>query len=176
MVKKKCIFLDRDGVLNRSIIRKNKAYAPTNINQFYFFPKVKMAIKKLQKKFKLVIISNQPDVGKKKIKLQEIKKMNNKITSELKINDIYYCFHKQSQSCKCRKPNTLLFIKAIKKFNIDVKKSYMIGDRKSDIDAGINIGCKTVFIERKYNEKKPNNYTFLAKNLHHATERILRKL
>ena len=52
----------------------------------------------------------------------------------------------------------------------------MIGDRKSDIDAGINLGCKTVFIDRKYMEEKPNNYTFLAKNLHNATERILKNL
>ena len=123
MVKKKCIFLDRDGVLNRSIIKNNKAYAPKKISQFFFLPKVKRAIKKLKKKFLLVIISNQPDVGKKKINLKEIKKMNNRIISELKIHDIYYCFHKQNQSCKCRKPRTLLFKKAIKKFNIDVKKA-----------------------------------------------------
>ena len=117
---------------------------------FIFLPNVIKSIKEL-KKYLLIIISNQPDIAKGNLQVRE--KMNNKIFKYLKVDDIYICRHSREDNCHCRKPKVGLFKKAIKKYSIDIYQSYMIGDRKIDIDAGNKVILKqfllTKIIQRK---------------------------
>ena len=76
------------------------------------------------------------------------------------VDEIYTCYHSQSENCKCRKPKNYFFKEASRKYDIDFENSYMIGDRKSDIDAGNSVNCKTIFIDRSYSEIQPNNQNF----------------
>ena len=113
----------------------------------------------------IIIVTNQPDISRGKLSLEDFNKMTKKIFKILQVDDLFFCPHTQEINCGCRKPKIELFNKAIKKYNIDLKKSYMIGDRRSDIEAGELIKCKTIFIDRNYAEKKPFNYNYKCNNL-----------
>ena len=172
MVKKKAIFFDRDGVLNIPIIYKKKSFAPLKIKDFRIYPHVKKFCKILKKNFLLIIVTNQPDVKRGKLKISELEKMHYKLFDKILYDALFFSTSLTKRS-KYRKPNTGMLIKAIKKFNINSKKSYLIGDRWSDIEAGKKVGCKTIFIDRNYEEKKPNKFDFKAKSFSMAAKYIL---
>ena len=93
-----------------------------------------------------------------------------------KINKIYTCIHTREQKCKCRKPMSGMLIEAARIDRINLKKSYMIGDRYMDILCGNKAGCKTIFINRNYKEKKPIQQIASVKNLREATNCIINRL
>ena len=92
-------------------------------------------------------------------------KINSYIKDKLKLDDILVCYHDDSDNCECRKPKPGLLLEASKKWDIDLKKSYMIGDRCKDIEAGKRAGCKTIFIDLNYKEAKPKNPDFTTDSL-----------
>tara|TARA_Y100000591_G_C21568072_1_gene561983 strand:- start:10 stop:543 length:534 start_codon:yes stop_codon:yes gene_type:complete len=172
VVKKKAIFLDRDGVLNKPIIYKNKGFAPLKIEDFHMYPHVKKFCKILKKNFLLIIVTNQPDVKRGKLKISELEKMHHKLFNKIFYDALFFSTSLTRRS-KYRKPNIGMLTKAIEKFKINSKRSYLIGDRWSDIEAGKKVGCKTIFIDRNYEEKKPNKFDFKAKSFSMAAKYIL---
>ncbi len=172
MVKKKAIFLDRDGVLNIPKIYKGKTYAPLKYKNFLLYPNVKKFCDILKKNFLIIVVTNQPDIKKGKLKINELDKMHRKLFKKISYDDLLYSTSLTNRS-KFRKPNPGMLIKAIKKFDIDTKKSYLIGDRWSDIEAGNRIGCRTIYIDRNYKEKKPYKFDFRAKSFSMAAKYIL---
>lgn len=162
---KKAFFLDRDGILNKSIIIKRKPYAPVKIEDFminYKFLAVTRYLKSLN--YLLIMVTNQPDVSKKKIPKKFINKINNKLKNYFSLDDIYTCFSANDKNSR-RKPNPGMLFEAQKKWDINMKKSYIVGDRKKDIDAGVRAGVKTIFLDKGYKESKPNNYNFKIRSL-----------
>ena len=155
MVKKnKVVFFDRDGVLNKSLFENGKPVAPRKIKNFIINPNSKRVINYLKEMgYIIIVVTNQPDVGNGFAKKKDIKKMNKKIKDTLFVDEIYTCFHSQKDNCSCRKPKIALFEKANKKYNIDKTKSYMIGDRYSDIRAGIAFNVKTILLGDGYREE-----------------------
>jgi len=156
------IFLDRDGVVNYSIIRNNNPYAPLNLSELKIIPEIKRVIDFFKlKKFKIFVITNQPDVARGKANRDEIEKINAFIQSQLLIDEIFTCYHDNQDQCECRKPKPGAFIILSQKYNIDLSKSIMVGDRAKDIEAAKNAHCSSVFIDYGYNEPKPvdQNYT-----------------
>ncbi len=172
MVKKKAIFLDRDGVLNIPKIYKKKGFAPLKIEDFRLYPRVEKFCKLLKKNFLLIIVTNQPDIKRGKLKISDLKKMHHKLFNKILYDALFFSTSLTTRS-KYRKPNAGMLTKAIEKFNINSKKSYLIGDRWSDIEAGKKVGCKTIFIDRNYKEKKPNKFDFKAKSFSMAAKYIL---
>ena len=172
MVKKKALFLDRDGVLNIPKIYNGKSYAPLKLNNFRLYPGVKKFCKILKKNYLLIVVTNQPDIKKGKLKISELDKMHARLYKSISYDYLLYSTATSLRS-KFRKPNPGMLIKSIKKFNINVKKSYLIGDRWSDMEAGQKIGCKTIFIERNYREKKPIKFDFKVKSFSMAAKYIL---
>lgn len=154
---KKAIFFDRDGVLNKAIIRKKKPYAPKNISRFVIYKNLKKHILKLkQKNYLILVVTNQPDFFLKS--KAQIIQMHKKLKKNLPINKIFCSYNVNNKSYK-KKPNIGLVEKYIKINKIDLKKSYVVGDRWRDIDFAHNLNCKSIFINRKYKEKlnkKPN--------------------
>lgn len=170
----KAIFLDRDGVINKTIIFEGKTYPPKDISELRILPKVKSSLKLLKKKgFLLIVITNQPDVARKKANIKDVETLNQFIMKSLCLDAIFTCYHDESDNCLCRKPKPGNIIKAAEKFNINLKKSFMIGDRWKDIDAGKIAGCKTFFIDYSYNEKQPKNFNYKVESLYEATKIIL---
>jgi len=173
---RRAIFLDRDGTLNKAFIKNGLPFSPSSFNEFEILPGVKESLLKLKKlNFVCLLITNQPDVSRGKIKKNVVIQMNNFLKSEIKLDDIFICYHDDHDNCECRKPKPGLLLNAKKKWNINLNKSYMIGDRWKDIQAGINAGCKTVFINNGYKDNKEIKANFITDSLLDAVY-ILEKL
>lgn len=155
--KQKAIFLDRDGVINKYV------GFLTNIDDFKLNNGVSDAIKIInQSGYLAIVISNQPVIARGELTENQLAEIHNKMETLLGnagayLDAIYYCPHHPDKGyegevaelkieCNCRKPKIGLFEKAAEEYNIDLSKSYMVGDDKRDIDAGINANCKTVLI------------------------------
>lgn len=149
---KPAIFLDRDGVINKPIVRNGKPFAPRKFDDFILFPDVELAISKMVKMgFLVFVITNQPDIGNDLVDPNEIKKMHQLIGS-FKIKQIYMCPHSQTDFCDCRKPKPGMIWRARDEHNIILEKSFLVGDRKTDMEAAFNAGCSSVFIDHDYKE------------------------
>jgi len=168
----KVIFLDRDGVLNIPFLINGKSYAPKKKSEFKFYPYTKKNCNHLIKLgYTLIVITNQPDISKGTLKFNELKKMHKKLKEELNIKKIYTSHSLNNKNIN-RKPNPGLLIKAVKQFNININKSYMIGDRKKDMEAAKNIGCRSIFIDRNYHETKPKTQIYSCRSFNKAVKFI----
>ena len=170
------MFLDRDGVINYSLIYKNKPYAPRKIEDVNIIPFVSEALSQIKDmNFLTIVITNQPDIENDLISISESLRINNWIKDKLMIDQIYVCPHNNKNNCNCRKPKPGLIYKASQDFNIDISKSYLVGDRWKDIKCGQLAGCsKNFFIDYGYDEQKPEGNFEYATSLINATENIYR--
>lgn len=145
----KAVFFDRDGVINVDTINLHK------IEDFVWIDGAKEAIKYCNDNgYLAIIITNQSGVARGLFTLDDVEKVHNFVQDELKkvgahIDAFYYCPHHKEGTvepynieCSCRKPKPGMILQACKDFDIDVKQSYMLGDKQRDCDAGINAGCK----------------------------------
>jgi D-glycero-D-manno-heptose 1,7-bisphosphate phosphatase len=172
----RAVFLDRDGVINRAIIKDGKPYAPTNLKELEILHGVTRALDALHKAgWLLIVVTNQPDVARGKVKLAEVKLINKYLKERLPISRFYTCYHDNDDRCECRKPLPGSLLKAKKLQKINLYKSYMIGDRWSDIEAGNKVGCTTIFIDYNYNERLAKDFNYKAKSLFEAAKIILEK-
>ena len=173
---KKSVFLDRDGVINKVYIKDGLPRSPNSSNELKILPGVRESIIKLKKlNFICLMVTNQPNVSRKKIDKNSVIQMNNFLKNEIALDDIFVCYHDDSDNCNCRKPKPGLLLQAGKKWDVDFKKSFMIGDRWKDIQAGEKMGCKTIFLDYKYSEKKPKKPDFVSDSLLNAAH-IIEKL
>jgi len=166
---KRAVFLDRDGVINRAIVKDGKPFPPKSPSELEIFPGVSDALQLFKKAdFLLIVVTNQPDVGRGKLKKEMVDAIHTELKSKLPLDDIYTCFHGQDGECNCRKPLPGLLLQAARENDIDIGKSYLIGDRWRDIDAGNTVGCSTVFIDRGYQEKQPDHFNYRVNSLTEA--------
>jgi D-sedoheptulose 7-phosphate isomerase len=156
--KARAVFLDRDGVLNRSLIRDHMPYAPTTPEEFEILPGVPEALNNLKRhNYKLIVVTNQPDISRGTQSPQILAAMHQILTTQLPLDDILTCPHTDADHCTCRKPQPGMLLEAARKYNIDLANSFMIGDRWRDIEAGYNAGCKTILIDYGYSERPPDH-------------------
>lgn len=177
-MQNKAIFLDRDGVIN---VDHNYVY---KIEELKFIPNSIKALQNLQKQnYKLIIITNQSGIGRGYYTEENYKafrkEMHKRLQKEgVKIDEEYYSPFKSEDNSKCRKPSPYLIEKAIKKFDINKDKSFMIGDKTSDILAGKNAGVKTFLVltgkagnDKSYDVKSD----YICKDLYEASKIIIGK-
>ena len=170
----KAVFLDRDGVINRALIHDGLPYPPNSLDELEILPGVFESLRILKESgFLLIVVTNQPDVGRGKQKKQIVEKMHEFLLNQLPLDVIYVCWHGQDGECDCRKPLPGLLYQAEKDWHIDLKKSFMIGDRWRDIDTGFAAGCKTVFIDYQYNESLKYQPDYTAKSIIDASGQII---
>jgi D-sedoheptulose 7-phosphate isomerase len=152
----RAVFLDRDGVINRTFVRDGKPFPPYTLQELEVLPGVSEALQELkQHGYKLLVVTNQPDVARGKQSQQTIDAMHQVLSARLPLDDILVCYHTDQDQCDCRKPMPGMLLEAAKKHNIDLAASFMVGDRWRDIEAGYNAGCKTILIDYGYSEKSP---------------------
>jgi len=155
-VKHKAVFLDRDGVLNQAVVRNGKPYPPANAGELVLAPNAKAALQELKEQgFLLLVVTNQPDVAKGITTRAAVDAINRKLASELPVDDVFVCYHQDSDNCDCRKPKPGMLLEGARKHNVDLAESFMAGDRWRDVEAGQNAGCRTVFIDGGYEERQP---------------------
>lgn len=145
---KRAVFLDRDGVLNANLEREGRPVAPTSFEEFRLLPGVEAATARLkQAGFFLVVVTNQPDVSSGRTPKSVVDAMHAHLRESLPIDDIKVCYHRDEDRCTCRKPLPGLINEAAGEHNIDRSRSYLVGDRWRDIEAGHRAGCTTVLID-----------------------------
>ena len=154
---KAAVFLDRDGTLNKNIWRNGKLTPPYSYDEVEIINGAQEAISKLRKlNYTPIIITNQPDISRGKVSLQEVNTINKVICEKLKIDYVYMCIHDDNDECECRKPKPGMIHKAAVDLKLTLNKSILIGDRWRDIHAGQAAGCKSYLIDNNYDEPKPN--------------------
>ena len=169
MTKYKAVLFDRDGVLNKSIVIDKKPFPPKSVNECQLTEGIEHLCQYLKTNdYRIFIITNQPDIARGKTSLSEVNKINNFLKDKLNLDAIYCCPHDDSDHCDCRKPKPGMILKAKNEFDLDLEKSFVIGDRWKDIQAGEKAGCTTIFIDYGYDEKKiKSNFTV------NSTEKII---
>ncbi len=170
--KKKALFLDRDGVINMD---KPGKYILSE-KDISFYPSAIDALKTISRKkdYVLIIITNQSAVGRKMMTLKKSKEINRYVINELKKNGIYvsalyFCPHSPQEKCLCRKPAAGMIEEALRDFDIDLSKSWLAGDKKSDMDMAKKAGLKSIFVRTgqasKELREKRVNYDFSVRDL-----------
>ncbi len=172
---RRAVFLDRDGVINRSLVCDGKPYAPTTVAEFEILPGVAEACARLkQAGFLLIVTTNQPDVGRGKQPQSIVEEMHAQMCAALPIDRVEVCYHPGGTvECDCRKPKPGMLLTSAKALNIDLARSWMVGDRWRDIDCGHAAGCRTVLIEYDYDEALKQMPDFRAKDLAGAARIII---
>jgi D-glycero-D-manno-heptose 1,7-bisphosphate phosphatase len=154
---RKAVFLDRDGVLNESVIRGGKPYAPTSVEETRVYPEAAAALARLKAAgFLLIVVTNQPDVGRGLVELDTVEAIAAKVKAGLPLDDVRVCYHDDRDECHCRKPKPGLVLDAARDHGIDLTASFLVGDRWRDIDCGAAAGVRTVWIDRGYDERGPS--------------------
>lgn len=170
----KAVFLDRDGVINQTIFRMGKPRAPYLLSEFELLAGVSEACQILkQHNYLLIVVTNQPDVARGWVGREAVDAVNERVLQELPIDELYACFHTNSDDCACRKPRPGMLLDAAKKWNIDLKASYMVGDRLSDIEAGQEAGCRSILISTDIVTDEGPKPLYQCESLLQATKWIL---
>jgi D-glycero-D-manno-heptose 1,7-bisphosphate phosphatase len=165
----RAVFLDRDGVLNFPVVRSGRPYPPQTLSEFQLYSEAPQACALLRKAgFLLVMVTNQPDIGRGTQTFSVLETMHMRLQETLALDRIEVCAAADDAAPDAhrRKPAPGMLLDAAKALNIDISRSYMIGDRWRDIDAGHAAGCTTLFIERGYAEK-------LRQPPHHSVVNLL---
>ena len=131
---RQAVFLDRDGVINKVILRDGKPFSPRKLDEFEFIENIKDALNKFKEKgFLNIVFTNQPDISRGLIKKDTLEKIHLLLKDTLPVDDIFVCPHDDTDNCHCRKPKSGLLLDAAGKWNIDLKRSFVIGDQYKDI-------------------------------------------
>ncbi len=171
----RAVFLDRDGVINRPVVRAGKPYPPASVAEFVLLPGVVEACVGLKAAgFLLVVATNQPDVGRGTQRREEVESMHALMCAALPLDRVEVCYDPgQGQPSEFRKPAPGMLLRAARELAIDLAQSWMIGDRWRDIDCGAAAGCRTVFIDHGYDEQLRAAPDFRAVSLHTAVPLLL---
>lgn len=171
---RRAVFLDRDGVLNRAIVRNGKPYPPASVEEFEVLSDVHESLAELRNHgFGLYVVTNQPDVRRGAQPYHVVQAMHAKLRSSLPIDGFYVCYHDDADRCDCRKPKPGLLLAAAAEHRICLRASYMIGDRWRDVDCGHAACCTTILVDRGYVEPLRKQPHFRVADLAGATALIL---
>ena len=170
----RAVFLDRDGVINRALVRDGKPYPPDSADGVEVLPGVLTALHRLKMAgYLLVVVTNQPDVARGRQSRDTVEAIHARLASELPIDEFRTCFHDDDDDCACRKPKPGLILDAAHTLDVDLGASVMVGDRWRDVEAGRRAGCTTVFLDYGYAEQRPERPDLVAGSLAEAAEWIL---
>ncbi|MBI4790447.1 MAG: HAD family hydrolase [Chloroflexi bacterium] len=172
---RRAVFLDRDGVINRAIVRDGKPYPPSNVDELEIVPGAADALARLRDAgYHLVVVTNQPDVARGTRTKQAVEEIHEALVkSGLAVDAFKVCYHDDIDQCNCRKPAPGLLLTTAQEEGIDLTGSFMVGDRWRDVEAGQRAGCTTLFIDRNYAERKPAQPYVRVGSLPEAAEWIL---
>ena len=173
---KRAVFLDRDGVLNPSVVRDGKPYPPPTVEEFTIYLEAAEACRMLKDAgFLLVVATNQPDVGRGAQRREVVEAMHAKLQRELPLDriEVSYDGGGEKPPSEFRKPRPGLLLRAAQELGLDLAACWMVGDRWRDIDCGHAAGCRTVFINRGYAEELRQAPDFRVANLTEAARIIV---
>lgn len=170
----RAVFLDRDG----TVIVDPPDLRVDSIEDIKLFPETQEAMRKLSAlDYVIVLISNQAGIAEGRFNVHEYYKINNEVIkilelSGVKINGSYFCPHSPEDNCECRKPKPAMLLRAAEELDIDLASSWMIGDRESDIIAGLKAGTKTILVQTGNSPVISSEATYTAPTILEAVDYI----
>jgi D-glycero-D-manno-heptose 1,7-bisphosphate phosphatase len=166
------VFLDRDGVINRAIIREGKPHPPGRVEDLEVLPGVGAALARLKADgFALVVITNQPDVARGRQTTVTVQAIHDRLAALLPIDEFRVCWHDDGDSCDCRKPKPGLITRPPL---YDLSRSVVVGDRWRDIEAARNAGCRAaILVDYGYDEGLRTEPDVRVRSLAEAADWIL---
>ena len=176
-MKHPAVFLDRDGVINRAVVRGGKPYPPASMGELEILPDVPGALARLhQAGFRLIVVTNQPDVARGTRSRESVEAMHRELLARgLPIDSFRACYHDDGDECACRKPAPGMLLAAAREEDLDLNASFMVGDRWRDIEAGRRAGCATVLIDYEYAEPLRSEPHVRVRSLREAVDWILER-
>ena len=177
--RRRAAFLDRDGVLNRAIVKDGKPYPPGALIDLEILPDAPAALEALRGAGLLLIgVTNQPDVARGTQRREVVESMHAALLDALPLDDLFVCYHDERDGCDCRKPRPGLLIRAAAKHGIDLGSSFLVGDRWKDVGAARAAGCTAILIDYGYAESGPEGGApdRTVGSLSEAAEWILKQL
>ena len=177
-VRRRAVFLDRDGVLNHAVVRDGLPFPPARVEDLELYPDAVDGCAQLKKAgFVLVAVTNQPDVGRGTQSREIVEEMHARLRAAIpSLDAIEVCFHagaSHGEPCECRKPKPGLLLRAAAAHGIDLTESFLIGDRWRDVDCAHAAGCQAVFIDRGYRESLREKPDLTVSNFKEAVSAIL---
>lgn len=177
----KALFLDRDGVIDELVFHDDTRgwEAPRNAGEVTLRPRVRGALRRAADAgWMIFIVSNQPDAAKGKTTRADLDAAHQRLLALLEappITDFYYCFHRAEDRCSCRKPEPGPVLDAAKKYDIDLRQSWFIGDMATDIECGRRAGTRTALLEYEHSAGKREKLhaDLICRDLDHAVSVIL---
>ena len=170
----RAVFLDRDGVLNATVLRGGRAVAPTSLADFEILPDAPGALRRLSAaRFLLIVATNQPDVARGLVGRETVDAMHRRLRAALPVDDIEVCYEVETPASERYKPKPGMLLAAARRHAIDLTRSFMVGDRWRDVSAGKAAGCFTVFIDRGYGEPFVDSPDAVCRSLGEAAEIIM---
>jgi D-glycero-D-manno-heptose 1,7-bisphosphate phosphatase len=149
----RAVFVDRDGVLNTAVVKQGRPHPPASAAELTFLPGVRERLAELKRlDMRVVCVTNQPDVARQTVTRDAVDEINARVRAEMPLDDLLVCCHDDKDQCGCRKPRPGLLLQAAARLDIDLRRSYMIGDRWKDVACGAAAGCTTVFVDYGYLE------------------------
>ncbi len=175
--RKPAVFLDRDGVINRTRVVDGVPYPPASVAECELLPGVAEAMAMLAAEgLPLVVVTNQPDVARGTQVQAEVERINESLRTQLPIDAVYVCYHDTPDACDCRKPRPGMLIRAAEDLHLDLGRSYMVGDRSGDVLAGAAAGCKTFLVDLPYSKGDRCSPDARVADLPEAARRIVADL
>lgn len=174
-IYKSILFLDRDGVILKNVIRDSNEYGSArNVAEMEYETNIRTIIQHfLKKNIAIFVVTNQPDVNKGFLMLQDLRDMNKKMIKDLMVHGIVCCPHTSAELCECRKPGTKMVIDIIQNIKTEKNKYLMVGDRISDIMTGLKINIETIHIAKNCENCGSNNH---FENLEKSRDKIMELL
>ena len=172
MTLRPAVFLDRDGVINRAVVRDGRPYPPQGLDDLEVLPGVGEALARLKAAgFALVVVTNQPDVARGRQTEQAVQAMHDRLAALLPIDEFRVCWHDDDDRCECRKPKPGLITRPPA---YDLSRSVLVGDRWRDIEAGRRAGClASILIDYGYYERHQVDPDVRLHSLQEAADWIL---
>lgn len=168
------VFLDRDGVLNRVFVREGVTHPPSFAADFELLPGAADAVRRLHASgFALVVVTNQADVARGIQTRQGVEAIHARLLAELPMLEVLACYHETDDGCTCRKPKPGMLLEAARRWQLDMRWSFLVGDRWSDVCAGAAAGCRTILVESPYSGRARCQPDHCVRDLAEAAEWIL---
>lgn len=174
---RRAVFLDRDGVLTVPEFRDGRSYAPRTLAAFRLYEDAAAAVARLRTAGLLtVVVTNQPDVAYGLMPAEVLEAMHRRLGQEVPVDAIEACLHGRDDGCDCRKPGIGMFRRAAGALGISLADSYMVGDRRSDMEAARAAGCAAVFVDLQYSkDPKPTDVDVTVDGIRDAVSWILER-
>lgn len=169
-----CVFFDRDGVLIEAVVKLNKPYPATDVASMQIVASAPDDVARLRAAgFLNIVITNQPDVRRGKQTVVVVEEMHRALGATVPVDAVLACYHDDADGCDCRKPEIGLLLQAADRFGIDLGRSFVVGDRWRDIEAGRRASCRTVLIDFNYDERQAVEPDIRVHSLREAVDWIL---